>query len=91
MGNIVCRCGNSFSDKIPENHYHLLNELKYEDVVEEFLSLDSNKEKDVERAWMILSEEWGNTIPLFECPFCKRLIVFWNGSSEKGKFYKLEE
>lgn len=91
MGNISCKCGNWFSDKNPEQEFHLLSQSKYEQVVEEFLSLDSNNETDAEKAWLVLSEEMGNTTTTFECPFCKRLIVFWNGSREKGKFYKPED
>ena len=88
MATIRCRCEKMFSDGgIPcEYEYHLLPDVSLENVVDKEIKLVREAKDEADVGFAILSA----SKHLYKCPYCGRLIVFWDGLDQQGQFYKPE-
>lgn len=86
MGTIHCACGQSFSDgEIPckfENH--LIPDTSVEHLTRLVIdAVTAGTDLDLEVGYLITSH--GATT--YECPYCRRLIVFWDGIDKPARSY----
>ena len=89
MATIHCKCGKIFSDgAIPcEHEYHLLADVAVEDLVDKVTAVVAKAEDaQTEVGYAIVSA----SNPVYKCPFCDRLIIFWEGLSKEPRFYKAD-
>lgn len=77
MSGIMCKCGNrvSYSDVPCKIQWLFMSEVEF----------DSTYTGSVD------SDELFSAMKTFlKCPYCSRLIVFWEGESGEPSFYQLE-
>lgn len=76
MPAILCKCGNRLSlGEVPNpTEWLLISDVEYDEFQDEI---------DAEELYMRFK-------PLIICPYCKRLICFWNGFKEDPIFYKID-
>jgi hypothetical protein len=89
VATIHCRCGRIFSDaSIPCNEeYHLLSDVTFDDVCKDVIRLvNEDRDVEVDVGYAILNA----SKYVYKCPYCGRLIVFWDGLEQKPRFYKPE-
>jgi hypothetical protein len=90
VGTIHCKCGHSFSDgEIPcPYEFHLLHDPAIENLTEKLIDLARNAgDPPVDVAYTLTDA----AIYTYKCPYCGRLIVFWEGLQNRGTFYILDE
>ncbi len=76
MPAILCKCGNRLSlGEIPNpNEWLMISDIEYDEFQGEI---------DTEKLYMKFK-------PLIICPYCERLIYFWNGFNDSPIFYKVD-
>ena len=89
MANIHCKCGKSFSDgEIPcKYQYYLIPDAAIQGIGDRVVSIVKSGTEDDDGIEFAIIDP-GKIA--YECPYCKRLIVFWQGLDEKASSYKLE-
>ena len=86
MANISCNCGHVFSDgQIPcPYEYNLIPDGKGEELTEKILEIAKNDEDvwvRVEHLILTLG------VTVYQCPSCKGLLVFWQGTHMPAEYY----
>lgn len=89
MGTIHCRCGHSFSDgELPCPHeWTLLSEIQLGLALDDIIDLAA---RDCDFEVLSYHAISSRRLPTYQCPECKRLLVFERGLGEPATSYRPE-
>jgi acetone carboxylase gamma subunit len=89
MSTFRCRCGKTFADtEIPcAYEYSLVPDTAFERLTEAIIQACQPR-NDAEAQVPFLLSSAG--IPVYRCPHCGRLLVFWDGLQRVPLFYQPE-
>jgi hypothetical protein len=90
VGTIWCECGEAISDaEVPSPHlHHLVADVAVEELVSDILKAvaDASDEQDRELRIGFLVTQHGR--PVYRCPRCGELLVFWDGIEGRATTYR---
>ncbi len=89
MSTIHCPGGHTFSDgEIPSSlSFHLIPDVSIETLVSDVINA-VHSVQDVEA--VVTHKLLSSSIDVYKCPHCDRVLIFWNGQTNRSVSYRPE-